>query len=170
MSTIDPTIRTSRVFDAVLAVFDRIVEADIPANGSTGDTPTVLLAMGPAAEFGEFVAVLAPEEPTQAQWIQAGPASRDELIPIRVIVMSNVPGETSGSEGEAQRNVIKRLKAIADPVQSVAYDTATGKPRKFDFENENHVGLVTGVSFELFKTDNGYVGEATVEFLLRAQI
>lgn len=164
MSSIDPTVKTSRVFDALLSLHDRLSETAFPASLS-GEGPTLCFHAVPIDRAGEFVAVLVDDEASAAEWIQAGPASQEERFVINVVVMSHLPSVHDG------RDVVTRLEALADVVQGVLWDAAGNKPKAIGFANERRIGRTESVIPVVYDLGDGaLVGEAVVRIACTAQL
>ncbi len=163
MSVVDPTVRTSRVFEATLAVYDKLVTATFAAHPTTAQVPSVFLASDPGWEQNEYVFVIANDDPATSEWTAVGPAQSDEVIVIDVGIRSMIVAETA-------RAVVERLEALADVVQLISYDVITGKPKPVGFTNEANVGRANDVTFSVDQTADGYIGLATVRFRLQARI
>lgn len=170
MSTIDPTIKTSRVFDATLAVFDRLTELTMPAHPVLDETPPVFLFRDPDWEDREYVVVETNDDPATNDWIQSGPAASEERIVIDVTIRTLYPETDDVDDNLAVRRVIERLKALADVVQGIAWDPVTSKPKPIGFPNERTVGRRIDVQFVCAHTTQGVVGRALVRFALIGQI
>lgn len=171
MSTVDPLVRTSRVFEATLAVLDRLLEQTFPDDPLGGPPPQPRLFRVRGDEEREYVVVLAHEpDPADNDTIEAGPMGRDERIFVEVLIGAMFPEVDASDPNLAARRVVERLWALADVVQGAAYDLELGKPRPFGFTNERTRGSVVSVSYELGATTEGVVGQARVRFALFAQI
>lgn len=170
MSTIDPTIKTSQVFAATLAVFDRLSEVSLPTHPTTNNQVAVFLFRDPGWEDNEYVVVATNEDPASNEWIQSGPASAEEQIVVDVVIYTMFPETDPDDPNDAVRRVIVRLRDIAEAVQSIAWDMATMKPKPFGFPNERTIGRRIDVSFRCGHTTEGVVGTALVRFGLVAQI
>jgi hypothetical protein len=164
MSVQDPSVRTSRTFDAALAVYDKLAAATFAAHSVTGITPEVHLFSDPTWEEGEYITVRDGTTPATSEWVSASSATSEERLTVDVVIRSMVPAVTS------ERTVVARLEALADVVQLIAYDVAAGKPKALGFDNESRTGRASSVSWSLARTPEGFVGEATVRFRLMALI
>lgn len=164
MSVQNPAVRTSRTFDAALAVFDKLVAATFPAHSVTGNTPAVHLFSDPVWSEGEFISVRDGTNPATSEWVSASSATSEETLTVDVVIRSMVPAVDS------ERDVVNRLEALADVVQLIAYDAAAGKPKALGFTNESRTGRASSVSWSLSRAPEGFVGEATVRFRLMALI
>lgn len=170
MSTIDPTVKTSRVFDATLELFDRVAAVTMPVHPTHGTTPAVFLFRDPGWEDREYVVVETNDDPAVNDWIQSGPAASEERIVIDVTIRTMYPETDDVDDNAAVRRVIARLEAVADVVQGIAWDPVAAKPKPIGFRNERTVGRRVDVQFACGHTTEGVVGTAVVRFALVAQI
>jgi hypothetical protein len=168
VSTIDTTLKTSRVFDGTLAVYDRLVELaaanGFPPHDVLGTRPKVLISGERFEDLSEYVVVALMDDPSSSDWVLLGPASKEERFVVDVGIWSAVPSEYS------PRNAVLRLEALADVVQSITWDAATNKPKAVGFRNERRVGSWQYARFRLDPSDNGMLGQAHVRFGLTAQL
>lgn len=172
MSSIDPSVKTSRVFDATSAVFARLTEVSFPPHPVGEPRPVpVFLFREPAWEADEYVTVRTTDDPALNDWILSGPASSEEQIVVDVTVVSWRPA-TDADDGpnEAAIAVLRRLEELADVVQMIAWDPVTNRVRPIGFSNERVTGRRSSVQFALGHTTEGVVGQALVRFALVAQI
>lgn len=170
MSSIDPTIKTSRVFAATLALFDRVDELVLPAHPVLDEPPAVFLFRDPDWEDREYVVVETNDDPASNDWVQSGPAASEEQIVVDVKIVTLYPETDAVDDNAAARRVVERLEELADAVQGVAWDAAAMKPKPIGFANERTVGRRIDVQFALAHTTEGVVGRAVVRFALVAQI
>lgn len=170
MSTADPSVRTSRVFEATVAVFDRLAELSFPPHPTIPNSNVELHLFRDVADSAEYVVVETNDDPAVNEWAQSSPAGADELIVVDVRIVTMYPQTDQSDPNLAARRVIVRLGQLADVVQSITYDTSAGKPKKVGFSNEKTTGRRESVSFRLAHTHEGVVGESTVRFVLAARI
>lgn len=163
MSTVDPTVKTSRVFEALRKLHAALDAAAFPA-APGGALPQLCFHSVPIDRHGEFVAILVNDEESTADWIQTGPAAKEERFTLDVVIHSNLRAQFDGLA------VIERLEQIADVVQGVLWDATNNKPKALGFQNERIVGRWTGVAPTLYELDTGIVGEAVVRIGLVAHV
>lgn len=165
MSTFDPSVRSSRIFDATVALHDRLSEVAWPVHPTTGAVPTVGVSLDERSAHAESITVLTSEaEESYSEWVSMSSATREESLVVAVTIMTAVPLSFSRIE------VVRRLAELSDAAHSVTYDIPTGKPKAIGFANEIATGSVESVSSGLTNTEDRIIGVAQLRFRLKARI
>lgn len=170
MSSIDPTVKTSRAIDATLCLFDRLGEINLPVHPVYKKTPGLFLFLDPGWEEREYIVVQTNNDQAVSEWNQSSPAGAEERFVLDVVIRSMYPETDPNDPNTAVRAVLERLEVLADGVQSVTWDPATSKPKAIGFRNEIITGRHVAVETELGRTTEGIVGAVVVRFGLSAQI
>ena len=163
MSTVDPTVKTSRVFDALLRLHDRLKAVSWPRAENARKRPVLKFHSVAVDAEGEHVCLIVdPNDPTSAEWIHAGPATAGERFVLTVVVVSNLPNVKDA------RTVVERLETLSDAVQGVLWDG--DKPAAIGFTNETRTGRWVSVTPALYDTKSGFVGESIIRIACEARL
>ena len=160
----------SRVFAAISAIADDLVGATWAPHPVTNLRPTV--GVGDSrfpepneSEVGEFVDVLyRVEDDASVEWGRI--QGRDESFLVDVFIRSSVAGTD-------RPTVWARLEQLAGVPQGLYYQLAPTGPATFvppEFPGVARLGGLVRVTPQVWRTDQGWVGDCIVTFRVHARI
>lgn len=153
----------SRVFVATRTVRNQIDAAAFPPHPATAITPTTSAAEIGRDNPGEWVTVVNEVgEDGEIRWVTM-PTGRQEEFLLRVGISSNVPGV-------ADTDVEDRLEVLAEVVQALWMDPATGVFTPPPFPGVFELGGVSQVQYAIWPTDQGFAGSAELVVRVTARI
>lgn len=153
---------TSRVFVIGEALKTALAAKTFAAFQGRTPAPT-MGAVDPGQEREQIGVNLNPDE-TLNEWVNMGPAGRDETVVFDVVHLLMCPNIKTPDE------VWQRLEAVAEIVQSVTYNTVAETVTALGFTGEIRDGRARSVRPEVGPTSTGYVGRCVVSFEFRARI
>jgi hypothetical protein len=156
---------TSRVFDAGLALFDKLSAIDYPPHPVTGGVPPVEFGDENPDAGAEKICIVLDVEQTDTEWARLGAAGRDEPMVFSIVIRSWVP-----VPGQTTRDVWVRLSQLSAAVEDVLYDRDTRKVRLLGFDGELPVSRVAGVKPTVFPSEQSPFGDVVVTTALLATI
>lgn len=143
--------RTSRVFAAMRALYQRLDEQSYPV-ASNADRPQVVF--GDYADDNtprERIVVVGRVDESRSEWATFGNPSRDEEMLFLVRLEIEVPGQGG-------LDLLDRMEAISDVIQGVLRDTTTGQPVALGFDGEVKVASVVRVDPLFQAAAEGVIG------------
>ena len=153
---------TSRVFVIGEALRTALAAKSFPAFQGRSPVPT-MGAVDPDQDREQIGVNLNPDE-TFSEWVNLGPAGRDETVVFDVVHLLMNPNIKSPDD------VWQRLEEVADTVQSVTYDTVAETVTALGYDGEIRDGRARSVHPEVGPMNGGYVGRCVVSFEFRARI
>lgn len=152
---------TSRVFVIGEALKTALVAKTFTAFQGRTPVPT-MGAVDPDQDREQIGVNLNPNE-TLNEWVNIGPAGRDETVVFDVVHWLGNPNIKTPDD------VWQRLEAVADVIQSVTYNTVTETVTALGYSGEIRAGRVRSVRPAVGPGPSGYVGHCivTFEFLSR---
>lgn len=154
--------RASTVFDVVLAMRQQVESAALPPSAS-GSTPEVTSVDPYVSEWREAICVVPNVEDTLATWGRMGPGGRDEIYRVDIVTRIVEPGNSD-------RDCIERLRDITAAIEAIWHDPATRTFAPPDVEGVQQLGGVVGTTFTVQPWSEGFAGESTIRFEIRARI
>lgn len=154
---------TSRVFAAIRRIAADLDAAAWPPHPVTGHQPVV--GAGANADSSEDMVdvVYRVEDSASSTWAAMSKARQDETFEVDVYIRC----ATLGAE---RAEAWDRLEQLADVVQGLYRDSATGQYTAPDFPGVSQLGGLTRVTPAMWAGDEGWSGEVIVTFRIEARI
>jgi hypothetical protein len=155
---------TSRVFVAIEALDEVLQGVNWPgATSHGGPAPEVYLGDMPPHEPREAVIIAGRVDEDGSDWATLGRPARDERITLLVRIIVAVPGLTG-------RQVLARLRELADALQEELRDTTTGQPLPLGYSGEVATLGVTRVDPVVIPEAEGWTGRCDLFIATQARI
>lgn len=153
---------TSRVFVIGEALKTALAGKTFSAFQDRTPVPT-MGAVDPDQDREQIGVNLNPDE-TLTEWVNMGPAGRDETIVFDVVHWLGNPNIKTPDA------VWQRLEAVAEIIQSVTYNTVTETVTALGYSGEIREGRVRSVRPQVGPAEHGFIGSCVVSFEFRARI
>lgn len=153
----------SRIFAAWRSVHTLLRAVDWPAHEVGGGEPVVSLVDQIPDQQREVVAIVPVVDDDDIEWVQLGAASREERFVLEIVIRSYVPG----CDGD---QVIDRLEELAELVQDQFYNTTTGVFSPPPFNGVQALGGINHVRPAVMPSQEGWVGECSMNLELLSRI
>jgi hypothetical protein len=153
---------TSRVFVIGEALRTALAAKTYPA--FQGRVPVVTMGAVDPDQDREQIGVNLNPDDSLNEWVNLGPAGRDEAVVFDVVHLLMNPNIKTPDE------VWQRLEAVADIIQSVTYDTVTETVTALGYSGEIREGRARSVRPQVGPGEHGYVGSCVVSFEFRSRI
>lgn len=155
---------TSRVFEAMQALYDRLSVQTYPVAADNGEpAPEVWFGDMPPEVPREAIVIVGRVDESSSDWATFGKATRDEQMTFQVRIISEVPGRDG-------QTVLARMGEIADVIQTSMRDQSTGHPIGLGYDGEVLTLGVTRVDPLVGIGDEGWIGRTDLLVQTQARI
>ncbi len=143
------------------------------ATALEGETFPLLQGIAPRVIYGdpfgvqdgtrEMIGVRIQVDDSAISWERMGPAGRDEMFTVQVVVMTMVPGRTGAQ-------VVDRLEELSAVVEGVLYDISAKQSQALDLPGVTNLSMVSQVAPDVQYGEEGFVGMSTISMMIRSRI
>jgi hypothetical protein len=152
----------SRTYAALRAVAGELSNLTFPP--LNGVVPKVIFGdPWGAQDRREQIGVKMRVQDSDITWERMGPAGRDEMFTIDVVIMTSLPGRNGDQ-------VLDRLEELSQLVEGVLYDVTSKESTPLDLPGVTNLSMVSSVSPNIGQADEGFVGESTISLMIRSRI
>jgi len=157
------TPRTSRVFDAMQALYDRLAAQTYPSSSDGSPPPEVWFGDQPADLAREAVVIVGRVDEASSDWATFGIATRDEQMTFQVRFICEVPGRDG-------QTVLARMGEVCDVIQTSMRNVTTGQPIGLGYDGEVLTLGVTRVDPQIGMDAEGWLGRTDLFVQTQARI
>lgn len=153
----------SRTYAALRTVADELDAATFPL--LQGAAPKVVYGdpFGVTDGAREHIGVRISIDDDSMSWERLGPAGRDEMFTVEVLISTMVPGRTG-------RQVVDRLEELSRVVEGLLYDVTSKQSTPLALPGVTNLSMVANVAPDVQATDEGFVGVSVVRLMIRSRI